>query len=90
MLEAEPSSGYSIVVVKDNVKGVLLATHAITLTTFTLYLYFHEFGHLVVETHYSCLITAAGTFPNLTRLNEILEGSDPGVDWGKNSVIERS
>ena len=42
MLEAESGRSNTILVIKDNVKGVLLATDAVTLTTFTLYLNLDE------------------------------------------------
>ena len=42
MLEAEPSGGHAIHVIKDNVEGVLLTTDAVALTTFTLYLNLDE------------------------------------------------
>ena len=90
MLEAEPGCGYAILVIKDNVKGVLFTTDAITLTTLTFYLNFDECGHLVIKTHHSCRITLASFLPYLIWFNEILEGSDPRVHWGNNGIIERS
>ena len=77
MLETESGRGHAILVIKDDVKGVLFATNAVTLTTFTFYLNLDEFGHLVVKTHHRRRITLTSIFPNLIRLNEILEGADP-------------
>ena len=42
MLEAESGRGHTILVIKDNVEGVLLSTDAETLTAFTLYLNLDE------------------------------------------------
>lgn len=90
MLKSEPGGGDCIVVIKDDIEGILLSAYTVGLTTFGLNFCVDKHTHLVIKWKYSCLLTAASVGPRALRINEVGVGSGPAVYGCQHCVIESS
>lgn len=87
MLKSESSGGDCVVVIEDDIEGVLFTAHTVRLATFGLDFCVDEHTHLVIKWKHSCLLTAASVGPGALRVDEVGVGSGPAVYGRQHCVI---